>query len=103
MQDLTQQYEPVANLVPTSQSEGGEVHDNALAMTAPGSQPISVPAPGDPGQPHSHLPMPIDSNPAGSIPVSNAPNKPRVLAGREGAGQWTTIFEHPASAWKETP
>lgn len=54
MDDLTGRY-PQA-LVPTSQSDGGEVHDNSLAMTAPGSEPVSAPAPAAPA------PMPHFSN-----------------------------------------
>ncbi len=45
MEDLTGQ-DP-ALYVPSSMSEGGELHDARLAQTAPGSQPISAPEPGD--------------------------------------------------------
>jgi len=98
MQDLTQKYLAVANLVPTSQSEGGEVHDNHLAMTAPGSQPVSVPMPDE--QLQEKLPLAVDvikNTPV--IPVSDAPGKPRPAAAGS-TGSWTTTFEAPGT-WKE--
>jgi hypothetical protein len=62
MQDLTGKF-PAA-LVPSSMSAGGEVHFDSgnLQMTAPGSQPVSAPAPEWPGQAAETMPLPVDSN-----------------------------------------
>ena len=52
---------PNPPLVPSSMSSGGEVHSNAMAMGAPGSQPVSAPSPQDPGQAVETLPLPVDT------------------------------------------
>jgi hypothetical protein len=75
-----------AYLVPTSQSSGGEVHDNALAMTAPGS-PGVTPAPVGLVE---TLPLPVDSG--GQIPVSDQSGRIRGNDGR---------FTESDSAWAQ--
>lgn len=46
MQDLSHMLadDPVNVMVPTSQSGGNRAHDNSRAMTAPGGQPVNLPA-----------------------------------------------------------
>lgn len=77
-----------AYLVPTSQSTGGEVHDNSLAMTAPGSQPISAPA-ANAGQAPENLPLLDLGTPQIEV---NSPHHPWENPGpqNEGfnAGRW---------------
>jgi hypothetical protein len=73
MQDLSGQH--LAALVPTSQSSGGEVHDNSLAMSAPGSPPISAPAPGA-GQSPEVLPLPVMPTVASGISTVLPPGRP---------------------------
>jgi hypothetical protein len=104
-----------AGLTPSSQSAGGEVHNN-LAMTAPGTPPG-----GDFGQ--FAAPVSVDAEPAGqsgpSIPVPTQPvTGPRGPAAsgaypdrgstvgqpRDGAGRWAPDDQIAgASAWRPTP
>jgi hypothetical protein len=73
VQDLTHDAKTGgrAYLIPSSMSAGGETHfdpDN-IQMTAPGSQPVSAPAPQFPGQAPETLPLPLDSIGRDPIPV----------------------------------
>jgi hypothetical protein len=79
-------------LVPSSMSSGGEVHSNALAMGAPGSQPISAPSPEDPGQAPERLPLPVDQAPDPVIP--NRPRDP-------GSGQFTASGPAQSGPWRQ--
>jgi hypothetical protein len=90
MEDLTGQQP--ANLVPSSQSEGGECHDNGLAMTAPGSQPISVPSPDDPGQPHEKLPMAVDD-------TAQSDYRRKVSGPPPPGGIWLYCKRPPGGGW----
>lgn len=110
MQDLTHDAKTGAKayLVPSSMSSGGEVHfDPAnIQMTAPGSQPVSAPAPQWPGQAPETLPLPIDSitNPD-PIPVhfpgDQEPVEPQNSP--HGGGRFDDMHSVPnASRWKET-
>jgi hypothetical protein len=90
MQDLTNdaQTGKKAYLVPSSMSEGGEVHFDPgnVQMTAPGSQPVSAPAPQWPGQAPETLPLPVDSLGTDPIPVSFPGDRERVTAQSANAG-----------------
>jgi hypothetical protein len=71
----------VPGLVPTSMSNGGEVHDNSLAMALPGSVPVSAPAPGA-GQSPETIPLP---QLGAQVPVST--ERDRVHGARQPAGE----------------
>ena len=80
---------PNPGIVPTSQEGGGTVHDNSLAMSAPGSQPgfdagsMSYPVSTD-------APKPVMAAP---IPVSDEKDRTSAEAGVPGN----------AGLWKKTP
>ena len=87
-------------MVTDSMSSGGEVH-SSLAMSAPGSRPIT-PMP-DPAL-MQDLPLPVDSGPA--IPVSNEAG--RVPAGHPSGngGQFVPVDREDSgdsSPWRPTP
>lgn len=103
MQDLTGKF-PQA-LVPSAMSAGGEVHDTSLALTAPGSQPVSGPLPSQLGP--ETLPMPdyagekkiLGGSPfrqgEEAVPFSTVTNEP-------GEGPWSR--KRPTSPkWDQTP
>jgi hypothetical protein len=103
---------PSPPLVPTSMSEGGEIHDNSLAMAGPGSTPVSAPSASV--IPPETLPLPV-------MPPAQAPVNPQ--AGRYGAAglqhegarapegdgdaaPWPSGnqgLKDPLSPWKKTP
>jgi hypothetical protein len=96
MEDLSTSYS--MPLCPTSQEGGGLVSHNqpALAMTAPGSVPVTplpVPALGP------VLPQP--QIPAVQMPVSDGPGKPHPAPANDGAGRWASP-RLAASLWKGT-
>jgi hypothetical protein len=107
MQDLSGQH--LAALVPTSQSSGGEVHDNSAAMTAPGSPPVSAPAPGA-GQSPEVLPLPVMPTVASGVKTILPPGRPAdqpVDQPRDPAGKFGGVTGQsgkPAGGgWSYTP
>ena len=92
---------PDPGLVPTSQEAGGMVHDQSLAMTAPGTAPgfdggsypypvaTDLPA-GSPAPGQSGATVPVPTDPAGQP--------------RDGLGRWTADGQVPgAGPWRPTP
>lgn len=66
-QDLSNVLGNPIPLAPTSQSEGGEIHDNTKAYSLPGSVPVSAPS-------ASIIPpetLPLPQVPGGQIPLSS--------------------------------
>jgi hypothetical protein len=80
---------PSPGVLPTSQEAGNMVHDQSLAMTAPGSQPGF-----DGGTFAGPWPQNSDNPPAGmpaERPVGNPPPKPQPTSTwRPGGGAWVT-------------
>jgi hypothetical protein len=108
MQDLTHDAKTgvKAYLVPSSMSEGGEIHFDTgrIQMTAPGSQPISAPAAQWPGQNPEVLPLPDLSLPDREIPVSYPGDNPRpAVAGPVNAGNGRFGLTPAGSLWKKAP
>ena len=99
---------PNPPLVPSSMSSGGEVHSNAMAMGAPGSQPVSAPSPGDPGQAAETLPLPVDTAPDRSdrklLDASGAKRDPADSPFPQ-AGSFGQVDREDSNAalWKVTP
>ena len=87
---------PNPPLVPSSMSAGGEWHSNDLAMTAPGSQPITaLPVGLD-----ESLPLPVNSGP--QVPVN--PQRDRVTGNAApggGDGGWMTFGDDGGSPWRQ--
>ena len=80
---------PNPDMCPTSQSSGGEVHDNSAAMAPPGSTPVT---PMPVGLVET-LPLPVDQAPDAVIP--NRPRDPGsgqfASSGPAETGPWVTV------------
>ena len=107
MQDLTHDAKTGAKayLVPSSMSEGGEIHyDPAnIQMTAPGSQPVSAPSEKWPGQNPETIPLPIDAitNP-NPIPVSYPGDQEKpAVAQPANAGNGRFGLTPAGAVWKK--
>lgn len=73
--------DPISSLVPTSQSDGGEPHDNSQAMTAPGTVPPLETV---------HLPGQVDVHPAPKISTAGPKMPPSTDGKPQTKGQdWT--------------
>lgn len=116
---------PDPTMLPTSQEAGGMVHDNRLAMTAPGTAPgfdggsYAYPASTDlppasppPGQSGPTIPVPTQpvsstgTKTGGPYPDLGSTSQPRVPAGSgPTGGQWTADVQGPGGEgpWKKTP
>ena len=102
MQDLTGQYP--ARLTPTSQEGGGMVYNNAPAMTAPGSDPVTpmkTPYGGElPFETPELLPSDMDTVAVNNVAGRVTANPP-VPSNRSGGG-WKNTDDTPgAGVWKK--
>jgi hypothetical protein len=100
-----------AFLVPSSMSSGGEVHFDPenIQMTAPGSQPVSAPAPEWPGQAPETLPLPVDAqgdsahHERTTIMSPNGSKGGASQAPPQSMGKYKDAHDVPAaSRWTET-
>jgi len=107
MQNLTGDPRFPAALAPTSMSNGGEVHDNSLAMALAGSTPVSAPAPGA-GQSPETIPLPElgGQRPVGTDPARLRPGQPATEPadppGRFGGVTVGSGTDKPGGGWKLT-
>jgi hypothetical protein len=87
MEDLTHQYAPTANLVPSVMQNGSDLGTNALAMTAKGSESPAAPDSGVPGAVAQLGQMPVDQTDDGASSdyrrLVNGPAAP--------GGAWRTV------------